>query len=255
MVVVIDEVLAKQAFPSQDPVGQRLWIPNMSRAPVRVIGVVDHVRHWGLAADDQAQVRAEVYYPFAQVPDVLLRRWSELMSIAVRTSAAPLGMVEPLKRAVRGATSDQVLYQVRTMEDLAKGTIARQRFLVLLFGAFAALALGLACIGIYGVLAYVTGQRVPEIGLRMALGASGWEVMGTVLRQSLGMVAAGSAVGGVAALAASRVLVRLVPGVREVDVSTFVMMIGILFTAALGASLVPARRASRVDPVQALRET
>src|SRR6185503_14736093 len=114
------------------------------------IGVVGHVRHWGLAGDDDAQVRAQIYYPFAQVPDQLLRRWSGLMSIAVRTSLPPLNMVEPLRREVRGPTNDRVIYEVRTMEQLASDTLARQRFLLLLFGVFAGLAMLLACIGIYG---------------------------------------------------------------------------------------------------------
>ena len=168
---------------------------------MRVVGVVGHVRHWGLAGDDQAQVRAQFYYPFAQVPDPLLRRWSELMSIAVRTTISPMNVLGPLRREVRGATGDQVLYQVHTMEQLVSDSLARQRFLLLLFSVFAGLALLLACIGIYGVLAYLTTQRVPEIGVRMTLGAGASEVMWLVLRQSLGMIFGGVAVGAAAALA------------------------------------------------------
>ena len=109
-VVVIDEVLAKQAFDGQDPIGKRLWMPDMDYGPFVVVGVVGHVRHWGLAGDDQAQVRSQFYYPFAQLPDKYLRRWSELMSIAVRTEVAPLSEVESLRRELRGAAGDQVLY-------------------------------------------------------------------------------------------------------------------------------------------------
>ena len=253
-VVVIDDVLAHHAFAGKDPVGERLWIPAMSRGPVRVVGVVGHVRHWGLAGDDVAQLRDQVYYPFAQVPDVLMRLFSSFISMTVRTSIPPLDVVEPLRRQVRGTTSDQTFYEVQTMEQLAAASLARQRFLMMLFGIFAGLALLLACIGIYGVLAYVTSQRVPEIGLRMALGATARDVMRLVLRQSLRMIFAGVGVGLVSAYAAARLLERLVAGVRYNEPATFVVMISILVAAALLASFLPARRASRIDPTTALRQ-
>ena len=193
-VAVIDEVMAQQAFPGQNPIGKQVWI-GLGTDPVTVVGVAGHVRYWGPAGDDSAKVRAQLYYPFAQVPDRLQARWSQLMSIAVRTRTDPLGVVEPLRRALRGATGDQALYQVQTMEEIGAAALAQQRFLAVLFGIFAALALVLACVGIYGVLAYLTRQRVPEIGVRMALGATAREVVILVLRQSLGMVAAGVALG------------------------------------------------------------
>jgi putative ABC transport system permease protein len=252
-VIVIDYVMAHEAFPGRESIGQHLWI-GLGTDPVRVIGVVGHVRHWGPASDDQARVRAQLYYPFAQLPDFYLRRWSELMSIAARTNIAPRNVVEPLRREVRGATGDQVLYEVRTMEQIGSATLARQRFLLLLFGIFAGLALLLACIGIYGVLAYVTSQRVPEIGIRMALGATTGDCMRLVLRQSLGMIFAGAAIGVAAAFAAARVLERFVDGVRSTDPLTFALMLAVLFVAALFASYLPARRASRIDPVIALRQ-
>jgi ABC-type antimicrobial peptide transport system permease subunit len=220
--------------------------------------VVRHVRYWGLASDDQAKVRAQFYYPFAQVPDPLLRRWSELMSIAVRTSIPPLNVLQPLRRELRGATGgaggDQALYEVRTMEQLVSASLARQRFLLLLFGIFAGLALLLACVGIYGVLAYLTGQRVPEFGVRMALGARARDVMWLVLRQSLGMIFAGVGVGIAGALAAARLLQHLVDGMRPAEPTTFAIMIPVLVVAALFASFLPARRASRIDPISALRQ-
>jgi predicted permease len=254
LVVVIDDIFAQHAFPGRQAVGQRLWIPDMAPGPVKVVGVVGHVRHWGLAGDDQAKVRDQLYYPFSQVPDGLVRRWSELMSIAVRTSIPPLTVVEPLRREVRGVANDQVLYAVRTLEQLAGGTLARQRFLMLLFGIFAALALLLACIGIYGVLAYLTGRRVPEIGIRIALGATSAEVMWLVLRQSLAMVLAGVGFGAAAAWAAGRALERLVEGMQPTGPSAFAITLPVLLFAALFASFLPARRAARVDPVTALRQ-
>jgi predicted permease len=252
-VVVIDDVMAQEAFHGQEPVGRHLWI-GMGTDPLRVVGIVAHVRHWGPAGDDQARVRAQLYYPFAQLPDRYLRRWSELMSIAARTGIPPLNAVESLRREVRGTGGDQVLYEVRTMEQIAGATLARQRFLLLLFGTFAGLALLLACIGIYGVLAYVTSRRIPEIGIRMALGATAGDCMRLVLRQSLGMIFAGAGIGVAAAFGAVRVLERFVDGVRSTDPLAFALMLSVLFAAALFASYLPARRAGRIDPVIALRQ-
>jgi len=142
---------------------------------------------------------------------------------------------------------------VNTLEQLARASLDRQRFLLVLFGIFAAFALLLATIGIYGVLAYLTNQRVPEIGVRMALGASAQHVIQLVLRESLAMIFAGIFVGLLAALGAGRLLQRLVEGMRPLDTATVVMMTAILVSAALFASFIPARRASRVDPLIALR--
>lgn len=252
-VAVIDEVMAQQAFPGEDPIGKHIWI-DLGGDPVTVIGVVGHVRQWGLAADDEARVRAQLYYPFAQVPDPLVRRWSELMSLAIRTTVDPLTIVEPLRREIRGATGDQVIYQIRTLEQLATESLSRQRFLLLLFAVFAGLALLLACIGIYGVLAYMTNQRVPEIGVRIALGANAPKVMWLVLRQSLTMILAGVAIGATGAYAAVRSLSTLVEGTRSIEPLTFVAVILALLLAALCASFLPARRATRIDAMSALRQ-
>ncbi|HEV2386106.1 MAG TPA: ABC transporter permease [Candidatus Acidoferrales bacterium] len=279
--IVIDEVMARQAFGNQPALGKRLWLPDMPCVrpapqpppgsgaagaagagetsvpcsnPFTVVGVVGHVRYWGLAGDDQAQLRAQFYYPFAQVPARFLPRWSQLMSIAIRTDVPPLGLVEGLRHELRGATGDQVLYAVHTLEQLASDSLAEQRFLLLLLGIFAALALLLACVGIYGVLAYLNGQRMPEFGLRMALGATAGDVLRLVLRQSVKMVLIAVAIGLFAAMAAGRLLERLVAGVQSLEPLTLAMMIAVLLVAALLASFLPARRASRIDPMQALRQ-
>jgi predicted permease len=253
-VVVIDENLARHAFGGENAVGRHLWIPAMGAAPLQIVGVVGHVRHWGLAGDDRSRVRDQMYYPFSQVPVPFLHFFSSVMSIAVRTKTAPLNLVEPLRFELRGAAGDQALYEPRTMEQLVSASLGRQRFLLFLFGLFAGIALLLASVGVYGVLAYLTGQRVPEIGMRMALGATVRDVMGLVLRQCLQMVLAGVGVGIFAALAAGRVLQRLVEGMQPVHAATFAIMIPLLLAAALAASFVPARRASRIDPVRALRQ-
>jgi len=155
---------------------------------------------------------------------------------------------------LKGASNDQVLYEVHTMDQLANDSLAQQRFLLLLFGIFAGLALVLACIGIYGVLAYLTSQRVPEMGVRIALGARAGDVIWLVLRQSLGMILVGVALGSAAALGASQLLRNLVQGMQPTSASAFAVMIPLLVFAAMFASFLPARRASRIDPVTALRQ-
>jgi ABC-type antimicrobial peptide transport system permease subunit len=195
-----------------------------------------------------------MYYPFAQVPVPLLHFFSSVMSITIRTQSSPLTIVEPLQRELRGAAGDQVLYDIRDMEQLVDASLARQRFLSFLFAIFAGLALFLACIGVYGVLACLTRQRTSEIGVRMAVGASARDVMWLVLRQSLKMIAAGVGLGMIAAVAAGRLLQHLVEGMGPVNAATYSLMISLLVLAALLASFVPALRASLIDPVKALRQ-
>jgi predicted permease len=253
-VVVVDESLALHAFGRRDVTGRQLWVPAIGPSPVRIVGVVGHVRHWGMAGEEQSRVRDQIYYPFAQVPQVLQRTFASFMSIVVKTSVGPLDLIEPLRRELRGATSDQVIYDVRTMEQLVSGSLVRQRFLALLFAIFGGVALLLASVGVYGVLAYLSGQRVREFGVRMALGASARDVKGLVLRQTLGMTAAGAAMGCFGAWLAGRVLLRLVDGMRGTELSTVGSTMVVLSGAALLASYLPARRASRAATMAALRQ-
>jgi ABC-type antimicrobial peptide transport system permease subunit len=176
------------------------------------------------------------------------------MSIAIRTNVLPLNLVESLQRNLRGVANDQVLYDVRTMEQLVNNSLSTQRFLLVIFFVFAGLALLLACIGIYGVLAYLMTQRVPEIGVRMALGATAGNVMWLVMRQSIAMILAGVGIGTIAALAAGRSLEHSVEGMHQMEPVSFAVMIPVLVAAALLASFIPARRASRIDPISALRQ-
>jgi predicted permease len=251
-VVVIDDVLAQKAFPGQDPIGKPIWGLGFSE-PATVVGVVGHVRQFGLASDDQAKVRAQLYYPFAQIPDNFVRRWSQLMSVAVRTEVDPAAILPSIREAVRRNSDDQVIFLVQTMDQLAKNSIAQQRFLLVLFAIFAGLALLLACIGVYGVLAYLTNQRVPELAIRMALGSTAHGVVRLVLAQSLRMIVAGVTLGIAGAWAANRILLGVVDGARAAGPATFLVMIAVLVGFALLASYVPARRAGRVDPLTALR--
>lgn len=251
-VVVIDEVLAQKAFPGEDPIGKPIWI-DLGKDPMTVVGVVGHVRQFGLAGDDDAKVRAQLYYPFAQVPDKFVRRWSELMSVAVRTGVKPGSVLPSIREAVRGSSGDQVIYLVRTMDQLARNSIAPERFLLVLFGIFAGLALLLASVGIYGVLSYLTNQRLSELAVRIALGSSASGVIRLILKDSFQMLALGVALGAAGAWAADRVLLRMVEGAQPGGPLTFALMITVLAASAFLASFVPARRASRVDPLTALR--
>jgi len=195
-----------------------------------------------------------MYYPFAAVPNSLMHLFSGFMTLAVRTSVPPLTVLTPLRHDLHGATGDQVLYDVRTMEQLSSASLARQRFLTVLFGIFAGTALVLACIGIYGVLAYLANQRVPEIGVRMALGATAADVVRLVMRETCVMVIAGAGAGIAGGLAAAGLLRRAVTGVGALEPLTIAVVVGVLAAAASAASFLPARRASRTDPVRALRQ-
>ena len=252
-VVVIDENMARHAFGAEDPVGKVLWIPGLGERPVQVIGVVGHVRHWGLAADDLSRVHDQCYYPLAQVPDQLVRFFSSVLSVVVRTNVPPLNTVDLLQKQARGGTADQTLYEVRTMEQLVSASLARQRFLLLLFAIFAALALLLACVGIYSVIAYLTGQRVPEFGVRMALGAHSSDIIRLVLRESLAIIMLGIGIGLLASFGSGRVLERLVPGLQAAQGLILAVVLPALILVALFACYIPARRAGKVDPVVSLR--
>src|SRR5438552_1175422 len=154
----------------------------MGNNPVEVVGVVGHVRHWGLAGDDLSRIQDQVYYPLAEVPDRLVRLFSSIISLVIRTDVPPLNTIQALQQQARGAVGDQSLYEINTMEQLASGSLAQQRFLFLLFSIFSALALLLACVGIYSVLAYLMSQRVPEIGIRLAMGANSSDIVRLMLR-------------------------------------------------------------------------
>ena len=257
-VVVIDSVLARTFFPHTDPVGKTIHIAHTG--PVRIVGVVGHVRYWslgrpGAAYGDTGLTRNQLYFPIYQSPN----KWMFIFDhprIVVRAPLDSSTLMPAIRKAVYSMSADQPIYDVRTEQELVSESVSPQRFPMVLLGAFAGVALLLACIGIYGVISYSVSQQAHEIGIRMALGAQNRNVFRMVIGQGLRLALAGVAIGVAAALALTHALSsfsRLLYGVTPNDPATFVVVSAVLVGAAVLACYVPARRAMRVDPNVALR--
>jgi predicted permease len=252
-VIVIDSVLARKYFAEKDPVGQTITVAHWGVA--KIIGVVGHVKHWGLA-DSGVYTQNQVYCSFYQLPDEWVPLFSRDVSIAVRTPLEAATVVPAIKAAVYGAENNQSVYNIQTMQQIISNSMSSQRFPMILLGMFALLALVLASVGIYGVISYSVSQRVREIGIRMALGAKKWAVFQDVLRRGLQLVLIGLSIGLIAAIILTRLLSsfsQLLYGVSVLDSATFVMVSIVLVLVALAACYIPARRAAKVDPMVALR--
>ncbi len=257
LVCLVDNLLAKTYFPHQDAVGQTVTIPHwgaVGAVGARIVGVVGHVEQYGM--DGSGGEQPQIYYSFYQLPDEGLPIFRNEVTFAVRTQLDSAVMLPAIKNAVYGASGDQPVYNIRTMRDLVSGSMARQRFPMILLVAFAALALLLASLGIYGVISYSTAQRVPEIGIRMALGAAKWDVLQMLIGQGLRLAAIGIVIGAFAAAVLTKTLSsfsHLLYGVRATDPLTFIAVSLCLIIAALLACYIPARRAAKLDPMTALR--
>jgi predicted permease len=252
-VVVVDDVFERERFGAQGAVGQRISLQVVGT--VQIVGVVGHVKHWGLDKDATARAaREEIYFPVDQVPDEFMRQAASGLWVVVRTDADPLSMVTAIRGQVMGSNRDQPVFHVATMEQVISESLARRRFAMFLLGTFAAIAVLLAATGAYGVISYSVAQRAHEIGIRMALGAGRADVVRMVLRQGLALCLGGVAAGFVTALAATRLLASLLYGVHPADLLTFATVALMLGAVALVASCLPAWRATRVDPMQALRD-
>ena len=250
-VAVIDDVLARHIFPGQDPVGRQIRL--MVVGAVQIVGVVGHVKHWGLDSDDTATIRDQIYFPFLQVPDEFMTEAVVGLTLMLRTGPEPQSLVSAVRAQVAGPTQDQPVYAVRTMEQIISGSLAERRFAMLALIIFAAAAVVLAAVGIYGVMSYAVTRRTHELGIRAALGASRGEIAGLVLRQGMRLAGIGLAGGVVAAVALTRLLAGLLYGVRPADPATLAAVALLLGGIALLACYIPARRATAVDPVVALR--
>jgi putative ABC transport system permease protein len=240
-VFVISQTMARRFWPDQDPVGKQVKIPDDGVTGM-VVGVVGDAKHYWL--DEEAQ--PQMYDAYSQSPGIFA-------TVVVRTTVEPMSLAEPVRQAVWKVDGDQPMWKARTLESLIDRSMADRRFLMVLMGVFAALALALTIIGLYGVMSYAVSQRTQEIGVRMALGAGAGNIHRMVLRQGMKLVLIGVAGGLAAAWSLTRLMANLLFGVTATDPLTFGSISLALTLVALLACWIPARRATKVDPIIALR--
>ena len=252
VVVDIDDVFARTYFPQENPIGKRIHIAGFE-VQAEIVGVVGHVKQWGLDADAKSAIEAQFDYPFMQLPEKLMPLAADAVAVVVRTEGDPTLVMPAVRRAVAEIDPREAVYNVQTMDEVVSHSFAARRLSMILLGVFAALALALACVGIYGVISYLVGQRTHEIGLRMALGAQRNEVLRLVVGHGARMALIGVAIGIGAALGLTRLMANQLFGVSAHDPLTFAGVTLLLIIVALAACYIPARRAMRVDPMIALR--
>jgi putative ABC transport system permease protein len=245
-VVVVNQAMVNRYWSNQDPLGKRIKIGNIdAKSPwFTVKGVVKN----SAQAELDRETRPEIYFALGQMAGRYRR-----MNLAVRTSVDPKSTLAAIQSAIREVDKDQPVYQIQTMDELIRDSISTRRFALTILILFAALALLLAVSGIYGVISYSVTQRTQEIGIRMALGAKATDVLRLVLGQFMRLTVAGIALGLIGAYALTRLMASLLFGVTPTDITTFVLVSLTLTLVALVACLIPARRATRVDPLVALR--
>jgi predicted permease len=242
--VIVDEYMAAQLWPRQDPIGKRIHIVELqSKDPWQtVVGVVGRVKQDSLDSDP----RIAFYLPHTQFP-------TRAMTVALRSSTNPAAMASAVKGELRNLDPDLPTYNVRTMGQRVDESLGRRRFTMLLLGAFASIALILATIGIYGVMAYLVNQGTREIGIRVALGASRRSIHSLVVRQGMALALSGATIGLAAAFFLTRLIRSLLFSVQATDPITFGGISLLLLLIAFLASYIPARRAARIDPIISLR--
>jgi predicted permease len=254
-VIVVDEECAKKYFPNENPVGKRIVLGPSGEA--EIVGVVAHVKQWALAENSLGSkipaMRAEIYEPGLQRAEDIKHLVVPLVNVAIRTDASPTSILPALRRANSEMNPEQVISNVQTMNEVVGGTIAQPRFATTLLAGFALVALLLAMIGVYGVISYSVQRRTNEIGIRMALGAERSTVFRLVLGEGMRLAIVGAVVGIVAALALTRLLAGMLFGVSAHDPITYAAVALVLASVAALACWLPAYRATRVDPMVALR--
>ena len=244
-VAIVSEALARKYWPDEDPVGKRITFEGGAQQPRyrEIVGVVGHVRNESLEGDG----RGQYYVPYAQRPN------NADLFLVVRADGDPAALAPAVRARIASVDKDLPVYKVTTMEKLVSDSLSQRRFSMFLFGVFAALAMALAVVGLYGVMSYGVAQRTHEIGLRMALGAQGRDVLRMVVGQGMALVAVGLGVGLLGAFLLTRLMVSLLYGVSAADPLTYAGIALLLAAVALLASYIPARRATKVDPMVALR--
>ncbi len=252
-VAVVDDVFARTYFSDGEVVGRRIHLERGTQ-PIEIVGVVGHVKQWGLDSDDLNSLRAQLYVPWTQAFDGLTALLATGAGVAVRTEGEPRQALVPLRDAIGRMGSQYAVFGAQTMPEIVAQSLARQRFAMVLFSIFGGLALVLASIGIYGVVSYLVGQRTGELGLRMALGAQRRDILRMILAGGGRLTVFGIVLGAGCALGLTRLMAGLLYQVGPTDPLTFVAVALGLLGVALAACAVPARRASRVDPMVALRQ-
>jgi predicted permease len=253
LVVVVDNVLAEKYFPQQDPVGKRIYLNRAGGQLAEIVGVVGHVKQWGLDLDDHESLRSELYLPCMQMPDDFITMAPSGSMAVIRSDSASTGLADTVRRVIAENSSQRVIFGAQTMDSLIARSLSSRRFSMILLLVFASLALALASIGIYGVVSYVVAQRAHEIGLRMALGAHRLHILTLILSRGGKLATAGVAAGLIAAMGLTRLMANLLYGISPFDPLTFAGVAMLLTMVALTACYIPARRAAKVDPIVALR--
>ena len=251
--VLVDDVFARKVFPDEDPIGHRLAFPPEQQKDLKgpqIVGVYRHFTHLGL--DDPGPVRYGMIFPYALVAQ-FVPQWGTDLVLVVRGEGDPQALAGPVRREVLALDGELPVFGVRSVESAMGDSLASRRFSMLLLGIFAAAALVLAAVGVYGVMSYAVVQRTREIGIRMALGARQDDVLRLVVGGGARLAVAGIALGLVLALGLSRVLSGMLYGVSAADPLTYAGIALLLASVALFASWLPGRRAARVDPAVALR--
>jgi ABC-type antimicrobial peptide transport system permease subunit len=211
------------------------------------------VKQYGLDADPKGAIQAQFFYPFMQLPEKLMPMVAKSVAVVLRTQGDPTAIMGQVRETVKEIDPRQVIYNVQTMDDVVATSYAARRLTMILLAAFAALALTLACVGIYGVISYLVGQRTQEIGIRIALGAQPRDILVLVLGEGTKMAVLGAAIGIAASLALTRLMEKQLFGVSAHDLLTYAGVASVLVLVAIAACYVPARRAVRVDPMTSLR--